>query len=149
MQKQNTQSTPANTTPANTTPAQSAKGNYAEVRFIVRGRIEANGAILRAVRSVEVAGDDVAECMQNAMALGEAGVFAEMAAGRKFVETTTTTIYPPVGLLCRGGVSKGFGALPDGSIAFVSRTHKAGEPAPAAVVAKLLGTEKAADAAQA
>lgn len=120
-----------------------ATGQYGACRVIVRGRMVAGtgNPIYRAVSSIDAPGNDVAEVMANAYAYGEAGKFDTMARDRGFVETTTRTVYPPVGLLCRGGISRGFGVLPDGSLAFVKHGAKGGEPAPAAIVAKHMGEQ--------
>lgn len=135
---------------ASAKPAPAAKPGTIETadvwqcRVIVRGRTEKGGAILRAVRTVEVSGADVAQATTNAAKHAEkSGLFASMASERGFVETTTATIYPPVGLLVRGGVSKGFGVLPGAEKlgllpVFVARTHKAGDPVPADLADKYI-----------
>ena len=96
-QQTNKPTTQAPTQTAPTEVAQATGETYGVCRVIVRGRLETGGPILRAVRTVEAPGADVAEVMSNAYLLGDTGMFADMAKARGFVEVTTRTIYPPVG----------------------------------------------------
>lgn len=105
--------------PRATHPAVAAKASGIAIvcRVIVRGRTIGGGPLLRAVRNLNVSGENVAECMTKARQLSDAGIYEQIVRERKFVEVTTRTVYPPVGLLVDGGLSKGFSLAPNG-IAF-------------------------------
>jgi hypothetical protein len=105
--------------------------NEMTCRAVVRGSLKPGGERLRTVRFVNAPGDSVAECMRNARDICEAdGIFEAMARERRFVNVTTS-ILPPTGFKLDGGISKGWGLLPDGkTIEFVSHKHPAGAPVP-------------------
>ncbi len=95
----------------------------------------AEGKRVRRVRNVVVP----AEGFDAAPMLAEstlATMLAECKADGCDMSTVFANLYPPVGYKHSGTVSKGFGVAADGSVQWVGREHKAGEPVPAAKAAK-------------
>lgn len=113
-----------------------AAGNIGEARVIVRGRLEKGGPIVRRMRTIRAIGSNNAECTEYALAVAHSGLFADIARAAKLVEVTTEQVSYECGVKQNGQVSKGFGTLPNGATAWVSRNHKAGEPVPTHMLEK-------------
>lgn len=82
------------------------------VRLVVRGNSKSDGARRRRVFYFDASKLDSAEFLAQNTARLIAGV--DMAGG-KFSDETVA-IYPPVGQLCNGGLSKGWRVAADGTL---------------------------------
>lgn len=114
-------------------PAQAATETTGELPFVFRAVLRAtldDGRRVRRVRNFDVLPDafDAAEMLAESVHVEMRK--AAQAEGADMASVYVATL-PPSGYKVRGGVSRGFGIAADGSVQWVSRTHKAGDPVPA------------------